>query len=120
MLRSFLDKAGDMVSSAACFVQKHAVGCAIAIAAVGAAVIGVPDMASAMAVPVAGDLGYEVYEMVISNGLNGPLGYTGAGILVVGGFTQMNKSWLFPVSGLAAATAIINTDGLVQAAGALI
>lgn len=80
----------------------------------------VPVTAHAFSLPEAGSFGYDVYEIVIIKMLGGPIGWVGAGILLVWGISQIMKQWIITVMCVVGATAIVKVTTILQSLGAVI
>lgn len=76
--------------------------------------------ATAFTAPASGTLGYDVYNVVVTKLLSGPIGFVGAVILIVWGATQVMKQWLITVLCVIAGTVIIKAQSIVTTLGALV
>ena len=59
-----------------------------------------PAMAWAITAPAAGDLGYDAYDLVVNQMLNGPVGFVGGVASIVAGASQLMKSWMLALLGI--------------------
>lgn len=75
---------------------------------------------AAFTAPAAGTLGYDVYNVVVTKLLTGPIGFVGAVILIVWGATQVMKQWLITILCVIAGTVIIKAQAIVTTLGALV
>jgi len=74
--------------------------------------------ALAFAAPAAGDLGFEFYDIVVQQGIQGPIGFGIATIAIIFGlygFAQRN--WYMGLGGLAGTTAMVAGDSVVTGVG---
>lgn len=76
--------------------------------------------ARAFAIPAAGDFGFDVYDIVVNQILNGPIGFIGGVALIVFGATQIMKNWFTTILCIVAGTVLIRADDLVVTLGALV
>jgi hypothetical protein len=64
-----------------------------------------------------GDFGFEVYDVVVNQILNGPIGFVGAALAIVFGVVQLFRSWVMGVVSLIVASMIINAEAIVDTMG---
>jgi hypothetical protein len=76
--------------------------------------------AGAFAAPAAGSFGYDVYDIVVNQILNGPIGFIGGVILIVFGATQIIKNWMMTIMCVIAGTVLIRAEDLVITLGAMV
>ena len=74
-------------------------------------------LALAFTAPAAGDFGFDVYDIAITQIAGGPVGYVGAAALVLFGFTQIMTRWMITLGCIIAATVIIKLDAMIQTLG---
>jgi hypothetical protein len=67
--------------------------------------------------PVAGAVGFEIYDMVVTQILQGAIGMVAAAIALVFGVVQLFRSWVMGVVGIIVATLIFQADAIVQTLG---
>ena len=77
-------------------------------------------IASAFTAPAAGDFGYDVYDIVVNQILNGPIGFIGGVALIVFGATKIMSNWMLTILCIIAGTILIRADDLVVTLGAVI
>lgn len=77
-------------------------------------------MASAFTTPAAGDFGYDVYDIVVNQILNGPIGFIGGLFLIVFGVTQIMKNWMMTILCIIAGTVLIRAEAMVVTLGATV
>ena len=87
---------------------------------VGGALLLASGMAGAFTAPAAGDFGYDVYDIVVNQILNGPIGFIGGVALIVFGATQIMKNWFSTILCIIAGTVLIRADSLVVTLGSLV
>lgn len=74
--------------------------------------------AMAFTAPAAGDLGFEFYDIVVQQGIQGPIGFGVAMVSIIFGlygFAQRN--WFMGLGGLAGTTAMAAGDSIVTGVG---
>jgi hypothetical protein len=86
----------------------------------GLALLLASGVAGAFTAPAAGDFGYDVYDIVVNQILNGPIGFIGGVALIVFGATQIMKNWFSTILCIIAGTVLIRADSLVVTLGALV
>jgi 5,10-methenyltetrahydromethanopterin hydrogenase len=80
----------------------------------------VPGMASAFTAPTAGDFGYDIYDIVVTKMLGGPIGFIGAIALIIWGATKVMTQWMITVLCVIAGTIIIKAEDLVVTLGLVV
>lgn len=90
------------------------------LAVAGTALLLASGMAGAFTAPAAGDFGYDVYDIVVNQILNGPIGFIGGVALIVFGATQIMKNWFSTILCIIAGTVLIRADSLVVTLGSLV
>lgn len=81
------------------------------------AVVGLPQIVSAMAAPAAGDFMYTLYDVGITKGLKGPLGYVvGAGFFVAGAVVG-SKNVMAGIPFFLASAVALSADKLTESLG---
>ena len=86
----------------------------------GGALLMASGVAGAFTAPAAGDFGYDVYDIVINQILNGPIGVIGGVALIVFGATQIMKNWFSTILCIIAGTVLIRAEALVVTLGSLV
>lgn len=76
--------------------------------------------ASAFTVPSTGTFGYDIYDIVITKMLAGPLGWVGAAMLLIWGISNIMKQWLITVVCVVGATCIIKITTILTSLGVII
>lgn len=77
-------------------------------------------IAGAFTAPAAGDFGYDIYDIVVNQILNGPIGFIGGVALIVFGATKIMTNWMLTILCIIAGTILIRADDLVVTLGAVI
>lgn len=77
-------------------------------------------IASAFTAPAVGDFGYDIYDIVVNQILNGPIGFIGGVALIVFGATKIMTNWMLTILCIIAGTILIRADDLVVTLGAVI
>ena len=73
--------------------------------------------AFAIAVPVAGDFAFEIYDLVVNDILNGAIGFVGGVIAIVYGASQLMRSWMVAILGIVGGAIILNADLITTSLG---
>ncbi len=84
----------------------------------GLLVAAIGSKAFAFTAPASGDLGYEFYDIVVEQGIQGPIGFGVATVAIIFGlygFAQRN--WYMGLGGLAGTTAMVAGDSIVTGVG---
>ena len=81
------------------------------------AVVLFPGMAAAIPVPAAGSFAFDVYDVVVVQVLQGPIGFVGGLATIVIGAAQLTKSWVMAILGIVAGTVIIRADTITTSLG---
>ena len=86
-----------------------------------ALVLGVAAPVSSFTPPAAGDLGFDIYDTVVVQGVQGPLGYTAALILMVfGAYNVTQKNYSSGIGAVVGGTAMVAGDGIVTSLGMIV
>lgn len=96
--------------------RQTAVGAAIILltAAVGA------GAAHAFSAPAAGDLGYDIYDIVVNQGVKGPLGFVGGVAAFLFGVSRLFSNIMIGIPTIVAAVCLIKADSILQTFGMVI
>lgn len=81
-------------------------------------IVSVP--AEAFTTPSTGTFGYDIYDIVITKMIRGPLGWVGAALLVVWGISNIMSQWLITIVCIIGATCIIKINTILTSVGALV
>jgi len=76
--------------------------------------------ATAFTTPAVGDFGYDVYDIVVNQILNGPIGFIGGVALIVLGVTKIMTNWMLTILCIIAGTMLIRAEDMVMTLGATI
>jgi len=96
--------------------------------ALSAADIGIPVLllsliaasAHAFTAPVAGDLGYDIYDIVVNQGVKGPLGFVGGVAAFLFGVSRLFSNIMIGIPTIVAAVCLIKADSILQTFGMVI
>lgn len=90
-------------------------------AIVAAGALATTSAVNAFTTPSAGDLGYDIYDIVVLQGIQGAPGFVAAVIFVAFGFGALfRQQILLGIFGLIAAAALFAADAVVQSLGFVI
>jgi hypothetical protein len=95
-------------------------GKALRVPAAAFAALLMTGVAMAFTAPAAGSFGFDVYDIVVNQILNGPIGFIGGVILIVFGATQIIKNWMMTIMCVIAGTVLIRAEDLVITLGAMV
>jgi hypothetical protein len=84
-----------------------------------AAVAGT-TMAHAFQAPAAGDLGYDIYDIVVNQGVKGPLGFVGGVAAFLFGVSRLFSNIMIGIPTIVAAVCLIKADSILQTFGMVI
>ncbi len=81
--------------------------------------LGIAQVVMAVTAPAAGDFSYEVYDLVVTRVLNGPIGFVaGVGTMAAGAIAAVQNK-IFPgLVCMGSGTVLMNAESLVTALGA--
>ncbi|MBL0916171.1 MAG: hypothetical protein IBJ13_11875 [Sphingopyxis sp.] len=96
--------------------------------AIAAANIGIPVLvlsliaasAHAFTAPVVGDLGYDIYDIVVNQGVKGPLGFVGGVAAFLFEVSRLFSNIMIGIPTIVAAVCLIKADSILQTFGMLI
>lgn len=80
----------------------------------------VASTAMAFTAPATGAFGYDVYDIVVNQILNGPIGFIGGVALIVLGVTKIMTNWMLTILCIIAGTMLIRAEDMVVTLGATI
>lgn len=110
-LASSLGPLGSMVSGPP-LKQKAAVTAGLLVA------LFMPNLASAFTTPATTSLAYDVYNVVVNQGVEGAIGFTaGVMALVFGGFRAISGNLIQGVMALVAGVILINAEAIIVSLG---
>lgn len=69
--------------------------------------------------PAAGSFGFDVYTTVVTDILDGPIGFVGGIALIVWGATQLMRNWMITITCIIAGTVLIKAVTILNSLGAL-
>ncbi|MGB3804427.1 MAG: hypothetical protein WA935_10360 [Sphingopyxis granuli] len=96
---------------------------ALSIANIGIPVLLLSIIAAsahAFTAPVAGDLGYDIYDIVVNQGVKGPLGFVGGVAAFLFGVSRLFSNIMIGIPTIVAAVCLIKADSILQTFGMVI
>jgi hypothetical protein len=84
------------------------------------AAITCTTMAHAFTAPAAGDLGYDIYDIVVNKGVKGPLGFVAGVAAFLFGVSRLFSNIMIGIPTIVAAVCLIKADSILQTFGMLI
>lgn len=102
---------------------KHLQSNALSVANVGIPVLLLSIIAAsahAFTAPVAGDLGYDIYDIVVNQGVKGPLGFVGGVAAFLFGVSRLFSNIMIGIPTIVAAVCLIKADSILQTFGMVI
>jgi len=96
--------------------------------AVSVANVGVPlalfaamsGGAHAFTAPATGDLGYDIYDIVVNKGVKGPMGFVGGVAAFLFGVSRLFSNVMVGIPTIVAAVCLIKSDTILQTFGMVI
>jgi len=76
--------------------------------------------AHAFTAPAAGDLGYDIYDIVVNRGVKGPLGFVGGVAAFLFGVSRLFSNVMIGIPTIVAAVCLIKSDTILQTFGMVI
>ena len=76
--------------------------------------------AHAFQAPAAGDLGYDIYDIVVNQGVKGPLGFVGGVAAFLFGVSRLFSNIMIGIPTIVAAVCLIRADSLLQTFGMIV
>ena len=84
------------------------------------AVLLAAGAAHAFTAPAPGDLGYDIYDIVVNQGVKGPLGFVGGVAAFLFGVSRLFSNIMIGIPTIVAAVCLIKADSILQTFGMLI
>jgi len=84
------------------------------------AAIAGAGVAHAFAAPAQGDLGYDIYDIVVNQGVKGPLGFVGGVAAFLFGVSRLFSNIMIGIPTIVAAVCLIKADSILQTFGMVI
>ncbi|MCM3420961.1 hypothetical protein [Sphingopyxis alaskensis] len=84
------------------------------------AAIASAGVAHAFQAPAAGDLGYDIYDIVVNQGVKGPLGFVGGVAAFLFGVSRLFSNIMIGIPTIVAAVCLIKADSILQTFGMVI
>ncbi|MFA6115474.1 MAG: hypothetical protein WC729_15855 [Sphingomonas sp.] len=82
--------------------------------------IACTSAAHAFQAPAAGDLGYDIYDIVVNKGVKGPLGFVGGVAAFLFGVSRLFSNIMIGIPTIVAAVCLIKADSILQTFGMVI
>jgi hypothetical protein len=76
--------------------------------------------AHAFTAPTVGDLGYDIYDIVVNKGVKGPLGFVGGVAAFLFGVSRLFSNVMVGIPTIVAAVCLIKSDTILQTFGMVI
>lgn len=76
--------------------------------------------AHAFQAPAAGDLGYDIYDIVVNQGVKGPLGFVGGVAAFLFGVSRLFSNIMIGIPTIVAAVCLIRADSILQTFGLIV
>jgi len=76
--------------------------------------------AHAFTAPTTGDLGYDIYDIVVNKGVKGPLGFVGGVAAFLFGVSRLFSNVMVGIPTIVAAVCLIKSDTILQSFGMVI
>jgi hypothetical protein len=80
----------------------------------------VAGTAHAFTAPAAGDLGYDIYDIVVNQGVKGPLGFVAGVAAFLFGVSRLFSNIMVGIPTIVAAVCLIKSDTILQTFGMVI
>jgi hypothetical protein len=84
------------------------------------AMITSTTVAHAFQAPAAGDLGYDIYDIVVNKGVKGPLGFVGGVAAFLFGVSRLFSNIMIGIPTIVAAVCLIKADSILQTFGMVV
>ena len=84
------------------------------------AMLALAGGAHAFTAPAAGDLGYDIYDIVVNKGVKGPLGFVGGVAAFLFGVSRLFSNVMVGIPTIVAAVCLIKSDTILQTFGMVI
>lgn len=89
--------------------------CLLILAAMASA-----SIVHAFTAPAVGDLGYDIYDIVVNQGVKGPLGFVGGVAAFLFGVSRLFSNIMIGIPTIVAAVCLIKADSILQTFGMVI
>ncbi|PTR12597.1 MULTISPECIES: hypothetical protein [unclassified Novosphingobium] len=84
------------------------------------ALFAMTGVAHAFQAPAQGDLGYDIYDIVVNKGVKGPLGFVGGVAAFLFGVSRLFSNIMIGIPTIVAAVCLIKADSILQTFGMVI
>jgi hypothetical protein len=101
-------------------IRHHGLRAADGALLLALAVIAGTGVAHAFTAPAAGDLGYDIYDIVVNQGVKGPLGFVGGVAAFLFGVSRLFSNIMIGIPTIVAAVCLIKADSILQTFGMVI
>jgi hypothetical protein len=78
------------------------------------------SLVHAFTAPAVGDLGYDIYDIVVNQGVKGPLGFVGGVAAFLFGVSRLFSNIMIGIPTIVAAVCLIKADSILQTFGMVI
>ena len=78
------------------------------------------NAAMAFTAPEAGSFGFDIYDVVVTQILSGPIGFVGGVVLIVWGASQLMRSWMTTIMCVIAGTVLIKAVTILTSLGMVV
>ncbi|WP_172598844.1 hypothetical protein [Sphingobium sp. YG1] len=82
------------------------------------ALVGGP--VQAFSAPAQGDLGYDIYDIVVNQGVKGPMGFVGGVAAFLFGVSRLFSNIMIGIPTIVAAVCLIKADSILQTFGMVV
>ncbi|RSU54904.1 hypothetical protein [Sphingobium yanoikuyae] len=82
--------------------------------------LALASAAHAFQAPTAGDLGYDIYDIVVNQGVKGPLGFVGGVAAFLFGVSRLFSNIMIGIPTIVAAVCLIRADSILQTFGMIV
>lgn len=101
-------------------IRQHGLATADAALLFALALAAGASAAHAFAQPQVGDLGYDIYNIVVNQGVKGPLGFVGGVAAFLFGVSRLFSNIMIGIPTIVAAVCLIKADSILQTFGMVI
>jgi hypothetical protein len=85
-----------------------------------AAIAMIGTGAHAFTAPAQGDLGYDIYDIVVNKGVKGPMGFVGGVAAFLFGVSRLFSNVMIGIPTIVAAVCLIKSDTILQTFGMIV
>ena len=84
------------------------------------ALLAMTSAAHAFTAPAQGDLGYDIYDIVVNKAVKGPLGFVGGVAAFLFGVSRLFSNIMIGIPTIVAAVCLIKADSILETFGMII